>query len=137
MPRQYTRSRTTSPDSRTPLARAIGLGSARTGVGHWWAQRVSAIALAPLLLWFTAAIIAHVGSDYATVTAWLKSLPVATLIVLLLIMLFYHMALGVQVVIEDYIHTRIKVAFLITARLGCLALAVTGILAVLRVAMLA
>ena len=90
---------------RSPLARAMGLGSAKDGVEHWWMERVSAVALVPLTLWFVASIIAHTGSDYATFIAWLRT-PLATiLMILLLIALFYHTALGLQVVIEDYVHS--------------------------------
>jgi succinate dehydrogenase membrane anchor subunit len=94
---------------RSPLARAIGLGSAKEGVGAWWAERVSAVALIPLTLWFAASLIAHIGSDYTAFVAWLRIPLVTTLMILLLITLFYHAALGLQVVIEDYIHSSIKV----------------------------
>jgi succinate dehydrogenase / fumarate reductase membrane anchor subunit len=59
---------------RSPLAHAMGLGSAREGVEHWWMERVSAVALVPLTMWFVAAIIAHTGSDYASFIAWLSPL---------------------------------------------------------------
>jgi succinate dehydrogenase / fumarate reductase membrane anchor subunit len=120
---------------RSPLARAIGLGSTRAGVGSWWAERVSAVALVPLTLWFAASIIAHAGSDYATFIAWLRTPLVATLMILLLIALFYHSALGLQVVIEDYVHSAIKFAAVIAARLGCCALATASVVAVLRIAL--
>ena len=119
---------------RSPLARATGLGSAKEGVGAWWAQRVSAVALVPLTLWFAASLIAHTGSDYATFIAWLRSPLVATLMILLLIALFHHAALGLQVVIEDYVHSGAKLAIIIAVRLGCFALAATGIIAILRIA---
>lgn len=119
---------------RSPLARAIGLGSAREGVGHWWAERVSAVALIPLMLWFTASIIAHTGSDYTTFVTWLRAPLVATLMILLLIALFHHTALGLQVVIEDYIHSGAKFAAVIAVRLGCFALAIAGFVATLRIA---
>ena len=119
---------------RSPLARAIGLGSAREGVGAWWAERVSAVALIPLTLWFTASIIAHTGSDYTTFVAWLKAPLVATLMILLLIALFHHTALGLQVMIEDYIHSGAKFAAVIAVRLGCFALAIAGFVATLRIA---
>ena len=119
---------------RSPLARAIGLGSAREGVGLWWAERVSAVALIPLTLWFTASIIAHTGSDYTTFVAWLRAPFVATLMILLLIALFHHTALGLQVVIEDYIHSGAKFAAVIAVRLGCFALAIAGFVATLRIA---
>jgi succinate dehydrogenase / fumarate reductase membrane anchor subunit len=120
--------------TRSPLARALGLGSARDGVEHWWLERVSAVALVPLTVWFAASIVMHASGDYATFIAWLKA-PVATvLMTLLLVALFYHVALGLQVVIEDYVHSGIKIAALVAVRLGCVALAVTGILATLRIA---
>ncbi len=119
---------------RSPLARAIGLGSAKEGVGPWWAERVSAVALVPLTLWFAAAIIAHTGSDYAAFSAWLRAPLGATLMILLLIALFHHTALGLQVVIEDYVHSGAKFAAIMVVRLGCLAFAIAGIVATLRVA---
>jgi succinate dehydrogenase / fumarate reductase membrane anchor subunit len=119
---------------RTPLARAIGLGFAKEGVGLWWAERVSAVALVPLTLWFVASIIAHTGSDYATFIVWLKMPLTAILVILLLIALFYHTALGLQVVIEDYVHSGAKFAAVIAVRLGCFALAIAGALATLRIA---
>jgi len=119
---------------RTPLARAIGLGSAKEGVGAWWAERVSAVALVPLTLWLTASIIAHTGSDYATFIVWLRTPLTAILMILLLIALFYHTALGLQVVIEDYVHSGAKFAAVIAVRLGCCALATAGVVAALRIA---
>ena len=119
---------------RSPLGRAMGLGSAKEGAEHWWMARVSAVALIPLTLWFVASIIAHTGSDYVTFIVWLRMPLVSILMVLLLIALFYHTALGLQVVIEDYIHSEAKFGALIAVRLGCVALAVAGILATMRVA---
>jgi succinate dehydrogenase / fumarate reductase, membrane anchor subunit len=120
---------------RSPLGRAIGLGSAKDGVEHWWAERVSAIALVPLTLWFVASVIAHTGSDYATFVAWLRTPLVTILMILLLIALFHHTALGLQVVVEDYVHSGAKFAAVIAVRLGCFALAAAGIVAALRIAL--
>jgi succinate dehydrogenase / fumarate reductase membrane anchor subunit len=120
---------------RSPLARAMGLGSAREGVERWWMERLSAVALIPLTLWFIASIIAHTGSDYTTFIAWLRAPLVSILMILLLIALFHHTALGLQVVIEDYVHSGAKFAALVTFRLGCCALAVAGIVATLRIAL--
>lgn len=121
--------------TRSPLGRAIWLGSAKEGVEHWWRQRVMAVALVPLTLWFVASIITHRGNDYTVVIAWLKT-PLATLMMaLLLIALFYHTALGLQVIIEDYVHSAAKIPTLVLMRLGCFALAAAGILAVLRIAL--
>ena len=119
---------------RSPLARAMGLGSAKEGVREWWAERVSAVALVPLTLWFAASIIAHTGSDYATFIAWMRTPLAATLMVLLLIALFHHTALGLQVVIEDYVHSGAKFAWVLAVRLGCFALATAGVVATLQIA---
>jgi len=90
-------------------------------------------AMTPLTLWFVASLIAHTGSDYGTFVAWLRA-PLGIIpMVLLLIALFHHTALGLQVVIEDYVHSEAKLAAVITVRLGCFALAAAGILATLRI----
>ncbi|MGH1571053.1 succinate dehydrogenase, hydrophobic membrane anchor protein [Methylobacterium sp. P31] len=119
--------------TRSPLASARGLGSAKSGVEHWWAERVSAVALVPLTLWFVASIIAHTGRDYASFVMWLRTPAVMILMVLLLIALFHHTALGLQVVIEDYVHTEAKFVATIAVRLSCIALAVVGIVSVARI----
>jgi succinate dehydrogenase / fumarate reductase membrane anchor subunit len=120
---------------RSPLGRAIGLGSAKDGVDHWWAQRVTAVALIPLALWFVTALLGLVGSDIGAFHDWAgRPLP-AILLILLLVATFYHAALGLQVVIEDYIHGEIrKLVLLMLLRLSCFALAVAGIVSVLRLA---
>ena len=120
---------------RSPLGRAMGLGSAKEGAEHWWMARVSAVALIPLTLLFVASIIAHTGSDYVTFIVWLRMPLVSILMVLLLIVLFYHTTLGLQVVIEDYVHSEARFGALIAVRLGCVALAVAGILATMRIAL--
>ncbi len=123
------------PRLRSPLGRAIGLGSAKEGVQHWWAQRVSAVALIVLGLWFVASLISLAGADRAAVVAWLHHPLPAILTVLLLIAVFYHAALGLQVVIEDYVHSEwLKLSTLVAMRLISIALAVAGIFAVLRIA---
>jgi succinate dehydrogenase / fumarate reductase membrane anchor subunit len=119
---------------RSSLARAIGLGSAKEGAGPWWAERVSAVALVPMTLWFAASIIAHTGSDYATFVAWMRTPFAATLMILLLIALFHHTALGLQVVIEDYVHSGAKFAGIVAVRLGCFTLATAGVVATLHIA---
>ena len=119
---------------RSPLARAIGLGSAKSGERHWLAERVTAVALVPLMLWFVASIIAHAGSDYTAFIAWLRTPLVAGGMILLLIALFHHTALGLQVVIEDYVHSGARFAAVIAIQLCCYGLAVTGIVATLRIA---
>jgi len=120
---------------RSPLGRALGLGSAKEGVEHWWAQRVSALALIFLGLWFAAEVIALAGADRATMLAWLHRPLPAILTILLLAAVFYHAALGLQVVIEDYVHSEwLKLSSLAAMRLISIGLAVAGIFAVLRIA---
>jgi succinate dehydrogenase / fumarate reductase membrane anchor subunit len=121
---------------RSPVGRAIGLGSAKEGVEHWWLQRVTAVALVPLTLWFVVAVIRLSGADIDTVRDWVgRPLP-SILLVLLLIATFWHASLGLQVVIEDYIHTDLaKLGLLIVVRLVCFALVVAGIFAVLSMAL--
>ncbi|MBI3517352.1 MAG: succinate dehydrogenase, hydrophobic membrane anchor protein [Proteobacteria bacterium] len=89
---------------RSTLGRVRGLGSAKDGAHHWWAQRTTAVALVPLSLWFVASVIALVGANHATAVAWFRSPINATLMVLLIVATFYHAALGLQVVLEDYVH---------------------------------
>ncbi len=121
---------------RSPLGRAIGLGSAKEGVEHWWMQRITAVALVPLMLWFVIAVIGLVGADLETVQNWVSRPLPAILLVLLLIASFYHMSLGLQVVIEDYVHTELaKLGLVIAIRLLCFAFAVAGIFAVLSIAL--
>ena len=120
---------------RSPFDQTQGLGSARKGVGHWWVQRLTAVALIPLTLWFAGALMAHARSDYGALIQWLCAPITTVLMVLLLVALFYHMALGLQVVVEDYVHTdRFKMPTIVVIHLGCFALAVAGIIATLRIA---
>jgi succinate dehydrogenase / fumarate reductase membrane anchor subunit len=117
----------------SPLALARGLGSAKDGVHAWWLERVTAVALVPLTLWLTASLIALSGSDYTAFVAWLRSPLQALLMVLLLVALFIHLAFGVAVVIEDYVHSWAKLPALIALRLTCVALCFAGILATFSV----
>jgi succinate dehydrogenase / fumarate reductase, membrane anchor subunit len=121
--------------ARSSFDRPQGFGSARAGAGHWWMQRVTAVALVPLTLWISASLFARAGSDYGAFILWLRTPFTTALMVLLLIALFYHMALGLQVVVEDYVHTdRMKIPAVVVIHLGCFALAAAGIMATLRIA---
>ncbi len=123
---------------RSSLGRARGLGSAKEGVGHWWMQRVTAIALVPLGIWFVFSVAALSGVDYAGFQAWVSELGNATLLVVLVIALFYHAALGIQVVIEDYVSGEgTKIISLLIAKFALFLMAVSCILAVARVALMA
>jgi len=120
---------------RSPLGRALGLGSAKEGVEHWWLQRITAVALVPLSLWFVIAIIRLVGADVDSVREWVGNPLPAILLVLLLFATFYHASLGLQVVIEDYVHGELtKLGLVIIVRLACFAFAVAGIFAVVSMA---
>src|SRR5271167_2778629 len=120
---------------RSPLGRAVGLGSAKEGVEHWWLQRITAVALVPLSLWFVIAIIRLVGADVDSVRDWVGNPLPAILLVLLLIATFYHASLGLQVVIEDYIHTELaRLGLVVAVRLISFGFAVAGIFAVLSIA---
>ncbi len=121
---------------RSPLGRAEGLGSAKEGVAHWGWQRVSALALVPLSLWFVSAILDHLGGGVEAAQHWIgRPLP-AILLVLMLAAGFAHAALGLQVVIEDYVETALlKLGLVVLVRLAATALAVAGIFAVLHMAL--
>lgn len=117
---------------RSPLGRVRHLGSAKDGTGHWWAQRLTALALIPLTLWFCIAVIAMTGADHAAVAAWAGSPVVAGLLILLLGATFYHGALGLQVVIEDYVHHEMtKLLLVLAVKALSLLLALAAILSVL------
>ncbi|MES1930049.1 succinate dehydrogenase, hydrophobic membrane anchor protein [Salinisphaera dokdonensis CL-ES53] len=119
---------------RSSLASARGLGSAKTGVSHWWAQRVSAVALVPLTLWFVACLASQLGADYSSVTDWLSSPLQASLLAIYLAAIFYHSQLGLQVVVEDYIHHEgLKMGLLITFQLVNIILAVAAIFSVIMI----
>ena len=125
-----------TPRLRSPLSRAIGLGSAKEGVEHWWAQRVTALALVPLTLWFVIVVIELAGADRAAFVDWVRQPLPAVFLVLLLIATFYHGALGLQVVIEDYVENEaMRFGLLIVMRLAAIVLAVLGIFAVLKLSL--
>lgn len=121
---------------RTPLARARGLGSAQAGVGHWWQQRLTALALLILGIWFVMLSLGLLHAGYASAHATLAQPLNALLLIAFTGAMFWHAQLGLQVVIEDYVHTRwlaltLQVAIKFLAVLGALACA----LAVLRIAL--
>lgn len=89
---------------QSPLGRVRGLGSAKEGPHHWWAQKVTAVALIPLSIWFVIAVVGLIGADHATFRAWIGNPGNATMMILTVLVTCWHGALGVQVVAEDYIH---------------------------------
>jgi succinate dehydrogenase / fumarate reductase membrane anchor subunit len=123
------------PPMRSPLGRAIGLGSAKEGVEHWWAQRITAITLVPLALWFVMTVIGLAGAEHGVLVDWVSQPLAAVLLVLFLIAAFYHSALGLQVVIEDYVENEAaRLGLIVAMRLAHILLAALGIFAVLRIA---
>ena len=121
-------------DLRTPIARARGLGSAKDGTHHWWMQRITAIALVPLTVWLVAALVAIGTADYAETVLWLRSPTVGIALLLTVGAVFYHAQLGLQVVIEDYVHAEwTKVTAVVAVRLLAIAATATAAFSVLKV----
>lgn len=120
---------------RTALGRVRGLGSAKGGTHHWWMQRVTAIALIPLTVWIVASFVAMTGADYETVRAWMAMPLVAILFILFIATGLYHLKLGLQVVIEDYVHSEgLKLASQMALTFACVLVAAASIFAVLKIA---
>ncbi len=121
---------------QTPLARARGLGTAKKGVQHWWWQRLTAVVLVPLCLWFIGTIVTMQANDYSTVVNWIQSPLVSGLLVFLIAASFYHAQLGLQVVIEDYVHSEgVKITVLVVTQFLMVLLALTAVVAVLKIAL--
>ena len=115
----------------TPLGRVRGLGSAKSGTEHWWHQRRTALALIPLTGWFAVSLIVIASGDYHQAVDWIGNPIVAGLLVLMLAAGYYHLKLGMQVIIEDYVHAEwLKLTALIVVTFWCIALALASIMAV-------
>ncbi len=123
-------------DSRSPIARARGLGAAGGGTGHWLHQRLTGLANLVLVFWFASSVVALAGADYATVIWWIRDPVVSVLLLLLLASGFYHLSLGLRVVVEDYVSGEGAKLLLIYA-IGAISilLALLGGLAVLKIAL--
>jgi len=120
-------------DRRTPLARARGLGSAKDGVGHWWAQRLTAIALIPLVVWFAVSLVMLSGADYATVRTWIGSPLVMVLLILVIGIGLHHGQLGMQVVLEDYTDGAWRVVWIVLVKFIAAVFGLAAIVAILRI----
>ena len=121
---------------RSPLGRARGLGSAKDGTHHFWVQRISAVALVPLALWFVFSVARYAGADYDMTRHWVHAPSVAITLVLFIAAALYHSMLGVQVVIEDYVAADgQKIAGLLLNKFLHAIVAVSAIFAVLKVAL--
>ena len=125
-------------DLRTPLARARGLGSGKSGTGHFWRQRVTAIALALLVPWLVWLLVSMVGADLATVRDTLARPWNAVLLAAFAIACFWHAKLGIQVIIEDYVHERLaEILLKLLVIFACAAGALASLYAIARIAVLA
>lgn len=117
----------------TPLSKVKGLGSAKEGTGHFWHQRLTALILIPLVLWFAFSI-ALMPVDHATLTTWIRQPTVAIALILLILATFYHAQLGIQIVIEDYVSTHsTRTVSIILVNFLCLLFAIIGVVAVLKI----
>jgi succinate dehydrogenase / fumarate reductase membrane anchor subunit len=124
-----------SAPMRSALGQVRHLGAAKEGVQHWWAQRLTALALVPLMIWFVASIAWLAGADHAGFVGWIARPYNALLMILLLAAGFHHAQLGLQVVIEDYVHGEgCKLAMIVVVKFAALLLALAGIFAVLKIA---
>ncbi len=121
---------------RSDLGRVKGLGSAKEGVHHWRLQRITAIALVPLSLWFVVSLLCVFNGTHAEVVEWVSAPHVTVLLIALSVLLFWHLKLGLQVVIEDYVHAAgkqiaLQIALRVAAGLGALA----AIVSVLKISL--
>ena len=124
-------------DLRTPIGRARGLGSGKTGTGHWWQQRVTAVALMLLVPWLIGLLVSLVGADLYTVRDVIARPWNAILLAAFVIAMFWHVQQGLQVVIEDYVHTRwIELALQLLVALGAVVGALACLYALGHIAML-
>ena len=120
---------------RSPIGRVLGLGAAKDGVAHWWSQRVTSVALLFLGLWFVASLLRMPTFSYELVTTWMAAPLNAVLLLLLIGTLVYHSQLGVQVVVEDYVHHHgLKIATMLLLTFAHVVVAALASFAVLRIA---
>jgi succinate dehydrogenase / fumarate reductase membrane anchor subunit len=119
---------------RTPLGRVLGLGSAKEGTGHFWGQRVSGMGLVVVGLWFVYSILTMPGFSHAEAVTFIGAPLNAVMLLLLVITMAYHSSLGVQVVVEDYVHAHgIKLASLVLSRFAHTFLAVAAVYAIIKI----
>jgi len=119
----------------TPLNRVLGLGTAKGAAEHWWFQRLTAVALIPLGLWFAFALLALPSLDYGALVAWVREPTTSILLILMIVAVGYHSSLGVQVVVEDYVTgSGRKAVMLMASTLAHVGLTIAAAFAVLRIA---
>ena len=118
---------------KTPLGKVRGLGSAKDGTHHWWLQRLTAIAMVPLTIWLTLSLASMAGAGYEEYSAWFRSPLVALAMIAFVGIGFWHLKLGLQVVIEDYVHGEgRKITLLIINAFGCAIFAAIAFLSILK-----
>lgn len=128
---------TDSPNSmRSPLGRVRGLGAAKSGLSHWWHQRLTALAMAPLMIWMMVLVFQLIGADYTAATALISHPVNATVMLLSVGVGFWHASLGIQVVLEDYVsHEGVRLAALIIVKMAAIALASLSAFSILKIAL--
>jgi succinate dehydrogenase membrane anchor subunit len=119
---------------RSPLGKVLGRGAAKEGVHHWWVQRLTSVALIPLTVWFVISLLALPSFEYETVHSWVSQSWTALLLILFIAIATWHSKLGVQVVVEDYVHGGLKTLTLIFSTFAHTLVAAAAIFAVLKVA---
>jgi succinate dehydrogenase / fumarate reductase, membrane anchor subunit len=121
---------------RSPLGRVRGLGSAKEGVGHWWYQRLTAIALAPLSIFFVWLVLHLLNADYSEIRATIGQPVIAVLLMSFMLSLYYHGALGLQTIIEDYVHHRpAEMTLLVIVKFTAFLFSIASVLAIARIAL--
>ena len=125
-----------SRSMQTPLAAVRGLGSAKSGLHHWWNQRMTAVAMVPLVIWMVSLCILMTGASYQDALAIASHPANATVLILLVAVGFWHAILGLQVILEDYVAAEgLRLVLIVVIRMFAIALAALSILSILRVAL--
>ncbi|GAN64312.1 succinate dehydrogenase, hydrophobic membrane anchor protein [Acetobacter indonesiensis] len=117
---------------RSQLGRARGLGAGGSGVGHWWAERVSAATLLPLSTWFIVQMFRLGGADHAEVVKWGGKPVNATMLAALIITTFYHAQMGLQVIVDDYVHGKAHLPARILVKIGTSLIGLLGVFAIIK-----
>ncbi|MEZ5757846.1 MAG: succinate dehydrogenase, hydrophobic membrane anchor protein [Emcibacteraceae bacterium] len=121
---------------RSPLGKVRGLGSAKNGTHHWWMQKVTAVALIPLTIWFVSSVVQMTQASYEVVINWMTSPIVTVLMTLFVATGIYHLKLGLQVVIEDYIHSEAtKIVLQMLVSFCCIIIGTAAVFSILKIAL--
>ena len=124
-------------DYRSPLAKVRGLGSAKSGTSHWWMQRVSAVALIPLSYWLIIFLNLSIYAPYQETVIWMNTPSNAVCIIAWVLVAFYHAALGLQVVIEDYVASEgLKIIAIWVVNISFFMLVLAALVSVFRILMI-